>query len=1045
MKDRIKLSVLIITLFLINPLIQAQNWNEVIKVVASDRATSAYFGYSVAIDGNYAIVGAQVDDIDIGGNTLLNAGSAYILKKNAQGNWSEIQKITASDLEANARFGYSVSISGNIIVIGALFEGKNESGALPLIKSGAAYIFSKNLAGNWIETQKIVASDRSNNSFFGNSVSNSNLTIVIGARGENKDLNGGASITDAGASYVFEKDQNNNWIQVKKLIAFDRGLPDLFGYCVSVFGDKIVIGSPKNSYNESGLNFIKYSGAVYIYERNNSGVWSFSNKLVPIQRYSKSNFGLSVSIDQNTILVGAPDYGTYGASFIFEFNSSSTWQEIQKITLGSPYYDFGISTAIQNDYLIIGSLGDYGSFIGGTLFGEGHIYRKMPNGVWSKVQTVTQSDGVTPVFFGNSVSISGRNILIGAYKENKGNNGAPSLTSSGAVYFFENDPCANLALNTSPNTLLCDNAVIVSATAAATGGTAPYFYNWSNVSSNSTISNLSNGTYTVTLTDANGCTLTDQVVISDADFRDIEIKLIREDCGRTNLDPLNGKLNYETLATANNYRVRINGGAFVDHVANTGNDDNFNLGEVKTSTLKFELGTTYDMEMAALINGQWTAYGPVCQITTMLHSAIDLKFIGGDCGREGADPTNTRLFFERRFDATHYQVKIENSSLGYSQTNTIGAGANSINLVHYSGIEYNTTYNMSIAVEIDGAWTPFGTPCLVTTADILSRVNLTLRDEYCDKTNLDPDNGRFDYWTRNGVSTPDLDHKVKLTGPGLPLGTAPNTYEEVHRGSKGYINTFHFNGVQFNSTYTAEVAVLVDGVWSNYGDPCTISTASMADVVKPKLDCISCGQTNINPVSTSTQVYYVRRRDASDHRVKVSGPNVNLIDHSIGTTGGFPLSQITGLQYNETYTFEIAALIDGVWSPYGPVCTMSMRADPSLTPPSPSSSARIRNTNTIDALQSEETMKSKSTSLQVFPNPSHLERINVNYQKIAIENEVKLGVFDMQGKPIFQKTYLSDDKILKTELNSNSELKPGIYLIRIQEGSELFSEKLIIQ
>ena len=74
---------------------QAQNWDEIIKSVASDRAGADLFGFSVSVSGDYAIVGARLEDEDAsGGNTLLDPGSAYIFK-NTGGTWTEVQKIVA--------------------------------------------------------------------------------------------------------------------------------------------------------------------------------------------------------------------------------------------------------------------------------------------------------------------------------------------------------------------------------------------------------------------------------------------------------------------------------------------------------------------------------------------------------------------------------------------------------------------------------------------------------------------------------------------------------------------------------------------------------------------------------------------------------------------------------------------------------------------------------------------------------------------------------------------------------------------------------------
>ena len=110
------------------------------KLTASDGAASDYFGGSVSVSGDYAVIGADWDDDN--GN---NSGSAYVFERDGAGNWSEVQKLTASDGAAGDEFGWSVSISGDYLVIGAYADDDNGS------SSGSAYVFERDGFGNWSE------------------------------------------------------------------------------------------------------------------------------------------------------------------------------------------------------------------------------------------------------------------------------------------------------------------------------------------------------------------------------------------------------------------------------------------------------------------------------------------------------------------------------------------------------------------------------------------------------------------------------------------------------------------------------------------------------------------------------------------------------------------------------------------------------------------------------------------------------------------------------------------------------------------------------
>jgi len=177
--------------------------------VASDRGFGDLFGSSVSISGDYAIVGAYNEDHDAsGGNGLSNAGSAYIYYRNEGGtdNWGEVTKIVASDRAADDFFGVSVSINGDYAIVGAFWEDQDASGGNTLTNSGSAYILYRNEGGtdNWGEVTKIVASDRAVDDLFGISVSINGAYAIVGAHAEDHDASGGNTLTNSGSAYLFK-------------------------------------------------------------------------------------------------------------------------------------------------------------------------------------------------------------------------------------------------------------------------------------------------------------------------------------------------------------------------------------------------------------------------------------------------------------------------------------------------------------------------------------------------------------------------------------------------------------------------------------------------------------------------------------------------------------------------------------------------------------------------------------------------------------------------------------------------------------------------
>jgi hypothetical protein len=162
----------------------------------------------------------------------------------------ERKKLLASDGAAGDKFGNKVSISGDTAIVGAFFDDDNGS------ESGSAYIFSRNQGGadNWGEVKKLIASDGAAGARFGASVSISGDTAIVEA--SRNDDNGGY-----GSAYIFSRNQGgaDNWGEVKKLTASDGSVDDYFGWSVSISGDTVIVSAFYD--DDNGEN----SGSAYIY------------------------------------------------------------------------------------------------------------------------------------------------------------------------------------------------------------------------------------------------------------------------------------------------------------------------------------------------------------------------------------------------------------------------------------------------------------------------------------------------------------------------------------------------------------------------------------------------------------------------------------------------------------------------------------------------------------------------------------------------------------------------------------------------------------
>jgi hypothetical protein len=179
------------------------SWTQVAKLLASDGGEYDYFGRSVSISGDYAIVGAVGDD-----DSGLGSGSAYIFER-SNGSWTQVAKLLASDGTEEDYFSYSVSISGSHAIVGAYRDDDN------VRNSGSAYIFECS-GGSWTQLAKVLASDGARRDEFGAYVSISDDYAIVGAVAD--DDNG----RNSGSAYIFTLEQPGPWVIITDAYTTDE-------------------------------------------------------------------------------------------------------------------------------------------------------------------------------------------------------------------------------------------------------------------------------------------------------------------------------------------------------------------------------------------------------------------------------------------------------------------------------------------------------------------------------------------------------------------------------------------------------------------------------------------------------------------------------------------------------------------------------------------------------------------------------------------------------------------------------------------------------
>jgi hypothetical protein len=380
----------------------AANWTEKQNLLASDAASGDYFGGSVSLDVDTALIGARYDD-----DNGVSSGSAYVFIRTGT-TWTQQAKLLASDGAADDQFGWSVSLSGDTALIGAAWD--DDNGA----SSGSGYVFTRT-GTTWTQQAKLLASDGTAQDRFGGSVSLSGDTALIGAAWD--DDNG----VDSGSAYVFTR-TSTTWTQQAKLLASDAAADDLFGWSVSLDGNTAFISAYKD--DDNGVD----SGSAYVFTRT-STTWTQQAKLLASDAAAGDFFSFSVSLSGDTALIGAAwddDKGVDSGSVYVFTRTSTTWTQQAKLLASDAAAGdyFGVSVSLDGDTALIGAYKDDDK---GVDSGSAYVFIRTGT-TWTLQQKLLASDGTAEDYFGWSVSLSGDTALIGAPLA--GNNGA------GSAYVF---------------------------------------------------------------------------------------------------------------------------------------------------------------------------------------------------------------------------------------------------------------------------------------------------------------------------------------------------------------------------------------------------------------------------------------------------------------------------------------------------------------------------------------------------------------------------------------------------------------------------------
>ncbi len=439
-------------------------WTQQARLTAQDGASFDYFGWSVALDGDYALVGAVYGP----GSVNPDQGAAYVFVRGGNGTWSQQARLNAGDGQAQSQFGAAVAIDGQTALIGAY---KHEV-VRPFGKTGAAYVFVRNGAA-WTQQARLNANDSIAEDNFGFSVALDGDTALIGEPADGTDAN-----ENRGAAFIFTR-SGGVWGPPQKLTAINGAANDSFGAAVALSGEKALIGAHLYGSDDRG--------AVYTFRRDAAGwrqidtidapnptagahfgvsvalggdtavigaarglfsqgvdqrsayVFVYSDEWLLVRRLgselgsTNDGFGYAVALDGATALVGAyrgdAVANDQGAAYAFALRDVRHTEQ-QKLTSsdGRANQDFGCAVALDGDTLAVGSLYD----VIGMNSVQGSVYVFTRNGaVWTLQQKLTADDGEANDQFGHAVALRGDTLVVGANGDDVG-----GKANQGSAYIF---------------------------------------------------------------------------------------------------------------------------------------------------------------------------------------------------------------------------------------------------------------------------------------------------------------------------------------------------------------------------------------------------------------------------------------------------------------------------------------------------------------------------------------------------------------------------------------------------------------------------------
>jgi hypothetical protein len=359
----------------------------------------ANLGYSVAMDGGYAVVGAPYDDVgapDSGVVRIFDSSSGALL-------YTLVNPSPAKD----DNFGYSVAISGTRMVAGAL--GDDTAG----YNAGAVYLYDLGGATPTVPVITFYKPDADLPNSFGWSVAISGMRMVVGT---------------ADNAYVYDLAGATPTTPVLTLHDPSSAAIKSFGNAVAISNLRVVVGAFLDDTGGS------QAGSAYVYDL------ASATPTVPLVTLNNptpmgsEKFGSAVAISGNWVIAGVPDDSpgvfSAGSAYVYDLASGTPVVPVATLTSPSPkmYDQFGFSVSISGARLVVGNYNDeYRS----SIPGRAYVYDLAGATPFTPVATMDNPRPATAAYFGFSIAIAGTRVIVSDPHDDTG------ADDSGSAYVYE--------------------------------------------------------------------------------------------------------------------------------------------------------------------------------------------------------------------------------------------------------------------------------------------------------------------------------------------------------------------------------------------------------------------------------------------------------------------------------------------------------------------------------------------------------------------------------------------------------------------------------